>query len=126
MTDTGYMTKRDIIKALEDFDDDDCPQVFYDLTGDGMDGFFIEGFWPDMGGFVIVHELDAEEDDEPVEDIRGKGRQPHESWDEYCSRVDDEVREAGEVRYGIGPVLFVTILIFIAACVGFMVWRYYQ
>ena len=59
-------------------------------------------------------------------DIRGKGLQPWESYDDYCSRVDDEIREAGEVRYGIGPVLFVTILIFILACVGYVTWRYFQ
>jgi cytochrome bd-type quinol oxidase subunit 1 len=57
-------------------------------------------------------------------DLRGKGRQPWEGYDEYCSRVDDELREAGEYREPFWPYLLVYL--FILACVGYPLWRYFQ
>lgn len=61
------------------------------------------------------------------EDIRGKFRQPWETMDEYCSRVDREVREAGEVRYPLaGTILVYLIYILIAGVIGYLLWRYFH
>lgn len=54
------------------------------------------------------------------DDIRGKGRQPWEGYDEYCDRVDREVREDGEVRYPLGFTLYILIII---AVIGYLLWR---
>jgi len=116
---SGYMTKREILKALEDFDMEDVPQAYYDFTGDGLSGFFFEGYSRGLCGFVIVDEMDAERENDP-ESIRGKGRQPWETPDEYYDRVDREVREAGEKRYPLGFTVF--LLLLVAAIFGCIAW----
>lgn len=58
-------------------------------------------------------------------DIKGKGRQPWESYDDYCSRVDDEIREAGEDRSSSGWWV-VPYFLAIVAVIGYLLWRYFQ
>jgi hypothetical protein len=40
----------------------------------------------------------------------GEPKQPGETWDEYCDRVDREVRAAGEKRYPLGFTILIYLL----------------
>lgn len=51
----------------------------------------------------------------------GEPKLPHETWDEYCDRVDREVRAAGEKRYPLGFTLFI-YLISAAVVIAVLVW----
>lgn len=53
--------------------------------------------------------------------MAGEWRQPDESLDEYCDRVDREVREAGEAHHPLGFMILLYLVI--VGIVGFTAWK---
>lgn len=54
----------------------------------------------------------------------GDFRREGETYDEYCSRVDDELRAAGELRYPLWMTLAVYVVVL--AIIAVNLWVAYQ